>query len=210
MCVSRCPLEFWDLTSQTWWRFFCSVSEMTAGWSEMVGNTTVSHYLSGVVLYWHSNHKDCVSYSPTCVCVCVCVCVSACVCVCDVSCLFIVALLSMYSKLTSLFSMYNTHAQTNGLHPLTRAAACLACGNFMSSFPGECRPTLPQLLPLFFSSLEDSMPSVRQGAASSLATLVYNTVLHIMDTLVHMCTSPHEGEWTTITTHPMYVNTSFE
>jgi hypothetical protein len=55
---------------------------------------------------------------------------------------------------------------------LVRDAACLACGNFMSSFPGECRPTLPQLLPLFFSSLEDSMPSVRQGAASSLATLV--------------------------------------
>ncbi|CAI8043758.1 hypothetical protein GBAR_LOCUS24277, partial [Geodia barretti] len=55
---------------------------------------------------------------------------------------------------------------------LVRDAACLACGNFMSSFPEECRPTLPQLLPLFFSSLEDSMPSVRQGAASSLATLV--------------------------------------
>ena len=50
-------------------------------------------------------------------------------------------------------------------------AACLACGNFMSSFPVECRPSLPELLPLFTGSLQDSMPSVRQGAAF-LTTLV--------------------------------------
>jgi hypothetical protein len=53
-----------------------------------------------------------------------------------------------------------------------RDAACLACGNFMSSFPTECHPWLAELLPLFTGSLEDSMPSVRQGAAASLATLV--------------------------------------
>ena len=92
LCVSRCLPEFWDLTSQTWWRFFSNVSEMTAGWSEMVGNTTVSHYLSGVVLYWHSTITKTVyrTHQLVCLCECECVCVCVCVCVCDVSCLFIV------------------------------------------------------------------------------------------------------------------------
>ena len=64
-----------------------------------------------------------------------------------------------------------THSHTH-MYMYIHVAACLACGNFMSSFPAECRPSLPELLPLFTGSLQDSMPSVRQGAAGSLATLV--------------------------------------
>ncbi|CAI8037892.1 hypothetical protein GBAR_LOCUS21167 [Geodia barretti] len=52
-------------------------------------------------------------------------------------------------------------------------AACLAhVGTSCRRFPEECPTSLSQLLPLFFSSLEDSHASVRQGAASSLSTLV--------------------------------------
>ena len=63
---------------------------------------------------------------------------------------------------------------------LVTVAACLACGHFMSSFPAECQPRLPELLPLFTGSLEDSMASVRKGAATSLATLVrvYGEMTH--------------------------------
>ena len=57
----------------------------------------------------------------------------------------------------------------------------------MSSFPTECRDSLPELLPLFFSSLEDSMPSVRQGAASSLATLTHVcSMLYVYNYYVHV------------------------
>ena len=91
-----------------------------------------------------------------------------------------------YSTLLSNQTTPNNH-YTIHMHYTT--AACLACGNFMSSFPVECQPTLSELLPLFFSSLEDSMPSVRQGAASSLATLVsvYGTVTVCRSHLIH-CT----------------------
>lgn len=51
-------------------------------------------------------------------------------------------------------------------------AACLACGNFIVCFPEESRPALPSLYPMFFHNLEDPIPSVRQGAASSIANVV--------------------------------------
>ena len=52
---------------------------------------------------------------------------------------------------------------------------------------------LPELLPLFTGSLEDSMPSVRQGAAASLATLVtvygemwtQNMYSHVWDSMLY-------------------------
>lgn len=53
-----------------------------------------------------------------------------------------------------------------------RDAACLACGNFILCFPDESRAALPSLYPMFFHNLEDPIPSVRQGAASSLANVV--------------------------------------
>ena len=82
-------------------------------------------------------------------------------------------------SLTKPHTHTHTHTHTSVIHYV---AACLACGNFMSSFPDECKPTLPELLPLFMASLEDSMPSVRQGAASSLATIVkvYGNTLYCL------------------------------
>jgi hypothetical protein len=53
-----------------------------------------------------------------------------------------------------------------------RDAACLACGNFIVCFPEESRAALPSLYPMFFHNLEDPIPSVRQGAASSIANVV--------------------------------------
>ncbi|XP_071081412.1 uncharacterized protein [Haliotis cracherodii] len=53
-----------------------------------------------------------------------------------------------------------------------RDAACVACGNFVKCFPEESRGTMPELYPLFFSNLEDNIPSVRQGAALALAHVV--------------------------------------
>ena len=50
-------------------------------------------------------------------------------------------------------------------------AACLACGNF-TCFPDECSPYLNDLFSLFLANLEDSIPSVRQGAAVALASVV--------------------------------------
>ncbi|EDV28534.1 uncharacterized protein TRIADDRAFT_51538 [Trichoplax adhaerens] len=50
-----------------------------------------------------------------------------------------------------------------------RDAACLACGNFISCFPEPCRPSLSELHDLFVKNLSDSIQSVRQGAAISLA-----------------------------------------
>jgi hypothetical protein len=54
-------------------------------------------------------------------------------------------------------------------------AACLACGNFVATFPNESKESLVELMPLFFENLEDNIPSVRQGAAISLGkvTSVY-------------------------------------
>ena len=51
-------------------------------------------------------------------------------------------------------------------------AACLACGNFIACFPDECHEYLSQLYPLFLANLEDSIPSVRQGAAVAIGNLV--------------------------------------
>ena len=52
-------------------------------------------------------------------------------------------------------------------------AACLACGKFVLCFPEECRPFIGELFPLFIGrNLEDSIPSVRQGAAAAIANIV--------------------------------------
>lgn len=50
-----------------------------------------------------------------------------------------------------------------------RDAACVACGNFVMCFPEESRSSLSALYPLFYTNLQDSIPSVRQGAALALA-----------------------------------------
>ena len=51
-------------------------------------------------------------------------------------------------------------------------AACLACGNFVLCFPAECRGFLEELFPLFLANLEDSIPSVRQGASVAIGNIV--------------------------------------
>ncbi|KAK3597150.1 hypothetical protein CHS0354_038078 [Potamilus streckersoni] len=53
-----------------------------------------------------------------------------------------------------------------------RDAACIACGNFVVCFPDESRTSIPALYPLFFKNLQDSIPSVRQGAALALSNVV--------------------------------------
>jgi len=53
-----------------------------------------------------------------------------------------------------------------------RDSACLACGNFIKCFPAESKDSLEVLFPLFFMNLEDTIPSVRQGAAAALANVV--------------------------------------
>ncbi|KAF6022738.1 hypothetical protein EB796_018946 [Bugula neritina] len=60
-----------------------------------------------------------------------------------------------------------------------RDAACMASGNFIYCFPEEAKPYLEQLKPLFFENLKDNIPSVRSGAAHSLAnvTKVYENEL---------------------------------
>lgn len=50
-----------------------------------------------------------------------------------------------------------------------RDTACLACGNFVSAFPDECKSIMVLLYPLFFANLSDPIPSVRQGAATALS-----------------------------------------
>ncbi|CAG0913978.1 unnamed protein product [Notodromas monacha] len=67
-----------------------------------------------------------------------------------------------------------------------RDAACVACGNYILSFPSECRSSVDKLMPLFFENLEDNIPSVRQGAAASLAKVVqaYGDSLSWMDAVV--------------------------
>lgn len=51
-------------------------------------------------------------------------------------------------------------------------AACLACGNFVLSFPAQSDEILPELYPMFFHNLEDAIPSVRAGAAAALGSVV--------------------------------------
>ncbi|XP_069947030.1 uncharacterized protein [Cherax quadricarinatus] len=53
-----------------------------------------------------------------------------------------------------------------------RDAACVACGNFILCFPEESQGTMEDLQPLFFNNLQDSIPSVRQGAAVAIANVV--------------------------------------
>ncbi|ESO94206.1 hypothetical protein LOTGIDRAFT_232463 [Lottia gigantea] len=52
-----------------------------------------------------------------------------------------------------------------------RDAACVACGNFIKCFPDESRSCMPALYPLFFTNLQDSISSVRQGAALALTNV---------------------------------------
>ena len=52
-----------------------------------------------------------------------------------------------------------------------RDTACVACGNFILSFPNECTDLLNDLYPLFFANLSDPIPSVRQGAAVALTNV---------------------------------------
>lgn len=53
-----------------------------------------------------------------------------------------------------------------------RDAACLACGNFVACFPAECLPKREEIISLCLLNLEDSIPSVRQGAAISIAQII--------------------------------------
>lgn len=53
-----------------------------------------------------------------------------------------------------------------------RDAACVACGNFILCFPEEAQGTMEELYPLFFTNLQDNIPSVRQGAAIAIANVV--------------------------------------
>ena len=51
-------------------------------------------------------------------------------------------------------------------------ASCLACGKFIQCFPEECLQFMEELFPLFVGNLEDSIPSIRQGAAAAIASVV--------------------------------------
>ena len=51
-------------------------------------------------------------------------------------------------------------------------ASCLACGKFIQCFPEECHQFMEELFPLFVGNLEDSIPSIRQGAAAAIASVV--------------------------------------
>ena len=53
-----------------------------------------------------------------------------------------------------------------------RDAACLACGNFVACFPTECLPKQEEIVSLCLLNLEDCIPSVRQGAAISIAQII--------------------------------------
>ena len=53
-----------------------------------------------------------------------------------------------------------------------RDAACLACGNFVACFPAECLPKQEEIVSLCLLNLEDCIPSVRQGAAISIAQII--------------------------------------
>lgn len=54
----------------------------------------------------------------------------------------------------------------------TFPAACLASGNFVLCFPHESKVAMDSLYPMFYRNLSDSIPSVRQGAASALCNVV--------------------------------------
>ena len=68
--------------------------------------------------------------------------------------------------------MLTVHIYNSSSLSLSLLAACLACGNFIACFPDECHEYLSQLYPLFLANLEDSIPSVRQGAAVAIGNLV--------------------------------------
>ena len=53
-----------------------------------------------------------------------------------------------------------------------RDAACLACGNFVACFPAECSSKQQEIVSLCLFNLEDCIPSVRQGAAISIAQII--------------------------------------
>nr|XP_026694367.1 uncharacterized protein LOC113475084 [Ciona intestinalis] len=53
-----------------------------------------------------------------------------------------------------------------------RDAACIACGNFVLSYPDESLPIQSSLYDLFWGNLQDPIASVRQGAALALAKFV--------------------------------------
>jgi len=72
-----------------------------------------------------------------------------------------------------------------------RDAACLACGNFIKSFPDESSSSLDDLYPLFFLNLSDNIPSVRQGAAAALA----NVVSAHPDKALPICLTKIEEGW---------------
>ena len=65
-------------------------------------------------------------------------------------------------------------------------AACLACGNFITCFSEECKPYVDELFLLFIGNLEDSIPSVRQGAAVAISNLVktYGNYLIIIQCVI--------------------------
>ncbi|XP_069690165.1 uncharacterized protein [Periplaneta americana] len=74
-----------------------------------------------------------------------------------------------------------------------RDAACLACGNFILCFPDESRAALPSLYPMFFRNLEDPIPSVRQGAASSLTNIVRACGQEALSTVMEKVTEGLKG-----------------
>ena len=53
-----------------------------------------------------------------------------------------------------------------------RDAACNACGSFVAAFADECKDYLERLMPLFYTNLEDNIPSVRHGAAIAITRVV--------------------------------------
>ena len=72
-------------------------------------------------------------------------------------------------------------------------AACLACGNFIVCFPEESRAALPSLYPMFFHNLEDPIPSVRQGAASSITNVVRAYGQEALTTVMEKITTGLKG-----------------
>jgi len=52
-----------------------------------------------------------------------------------------------------------------------RDMACVAAGKFVLNFPSQSKRSLDKLVALFFTNLQDSISSVRQGAALALSNL---------------------------------------
>ncbi|XP_046981856.1 uncharacterized protein LOC124551038 isoform X1 [Schistocerca americana] len=67
-----------------------------------------------------------------------------------------------------------------------RDAACMACGSLVSCFPDESRSSLPEMLPLFQRSLQDSVATVRQGAAAALACVVRSLGSDALAAAIHL------------------------